>query len=361
MLQQIMYYRQNNNVKNVSFGVGFNPDLLKSPETALKGIDVFSGLSIRDIEKITHNLDAILLQRGCPHQCSHCGANSESKITTMAWENFEDLCEGISEFSKRLGFNPFKMSSSDIDPFSDSEPMVLRMEDQQKQVHNTFDALKLFYERTKVKFFITTAGWGRSNKVSQQAAENIAEHPEYLSGLSVSVHPFDGDIQRGLRYEREEDFDNADKFFERYIDNMANVLNTFKKIRTDIVFCLQYLETPVGIKVPRGLSYFDSLGLLAEIVKRIGAQREKLKIVRRPISGIGRAKQYDRYNRYDSSQDRNDWTKHSTMIAPDGKILIKNSKEGSMGSGTVAQTQYALNFKYPTQNKSQRTMPVRNL
>lgn len=52
-------------------------------EDLLVGIKVFEGLTIKDIAAITDNLEAILMQRGCRHQCSHCGADAGKKITTI--------------------------------------------------------------------------------------------------------------------------------------------------------------------------------------------------------------------------------------------------------------------------------------
>ena len=62
----------------------YNLDLNKISDIC-KDISVFKDWSARDLALLTKNIESILIQRGCSHQCIHCGLCSSHKISTMHW------------------------------------------------------------------------------------------------------------------------------------------------------------------------------------------------------------------------------------------------------------------------------------
>ncbi len=210
------------------------------------GIDIFEGWDSYDIKFVTDYMDAIFLQRGCPHHCSHCAADSEHKITTMSWKNFETIANGMGELKERLGFNPFRLNDTEnrIYPFIDSDPMLFKSptgltdENGNPVYRDIHDAAKLFYEKTGTKFLITTAGWSPKNKFVQKAAEKIVNDSECISVITISVHPFHRYFEKARKLEREADREKnednkkrlnekAEKERNKYYEMMVNTIYTF--------------------------------------------------------------------------------------------------------------------------------------
>ena len=163
-----------------------------------KGIAVFEGINAKALQFITKTFDTILLQRGCSNQCSHCAVNADAKITTMDWDNYVDLVDGIAELKNRLGFNPFRIKSDDDDdivPFYDSDPIFYK-----SKGHDIYDAAKLYYEKTGTKFGITTAGWDKNNKTANSAMDKIVKSPGCISSFEISVHPFHSIMQKSIEF-----------------------------------------------------------------------------------------------------------------------------------------------------------------
>jgi hypothetical protein len=192
------------------------------------GIPVFEHLTAKQLYIITNNLDDIMLQSGCPSQCSHCMYDADKKAATMSWDNFTDLVDGFAVLKDRLGFVPINKQS--LYPFMDSEPMNYISKDKDGKYHNIFDAAKYFYEKTGKKFYITTSGWETGieghKSIAQQAAESFAEHPEYLKTFAISVHPFHRYIENYKKLLKDGKETEAEEERNRYIERMANVIKT---------------------------------------------------------------------------------------------------------------------------------------
>ena len=315
-------------------------------------IPILNGLKGKDLAIISNDFESILLQRGCPHKCSHCGADSTSKITTMKWENFTELVDVIKILIKRLHFNPFSRGK-EVYPFHDSDPMLLRMKDSEGKVHSIFDAAKYFYESTGSRFALTTAGWDKNNKISQDAAEKLVKNPDYLSNLNISIHPFHKDIQRSIQLENIGEKEKANTLRNHYIENMSNVIKTTNgllKEKKPYWVVLQYLEDTLDAE----LNEESAKNLLRDIlikVKEGGTsvnsfidKYNRLKpdnISTIFIGSYGRA----RTNYFPRKPIRNMiGTAH--LIAPDGKILIKEGFPGYLSSKPFEETPYALNFRF---------------
>ncbi len=306
-------------------------DLDKIQDIA-KGIDIFKGWSIYDIDYVSRYMDSILLQRGCPHQCIHCAPNAEDKITTMSWKNFEAIANGMGELKDRLGFSPFSFVSEKSDEriiysFSDSDPMFFRSpeeisnENGNKKIihHDIHDAAKLFYEKTGTKFVITTAGWPPNNKFAQRAAEKIVQNDDCIYEVTISLHLFERTVEKargfeekarilreeaqeleedGKNTEAQEKLDAAGKhettanfLRKRYYDMMANTIFTFvpliKKGKVDILFMPFPEETATNDFYKKDVEDSNKKlesSLLKEIKSRIKQRMEESS--GEPINGL---------------------------------------------------------------------------
>lgn len=227
-------------------------DLSKIKDIA-KGIDIFEGWNSYDLAFLSRKFEAILLQRGCSHQCSHCGANSEIKITNMHWDNFKAIAEGMGELKNRLGFNIFKLNSKDVVyPFHDSDPMLYRSVSEISDVNGNkttvhkdiYDAAKLFYGKTGTPFFLTTAGWDPNNKISQNAALKILQDPSVIKRIDFSISPFHHHLELSREYERQakastnqleqkELLKKSEVYKNKYIDMVASNIFTLWPLTKD--------------------------------------------------------------------------------------------------------------------------------
>lgn len=245
-------------------------DLSKMEDIA-EGIDVFKGWTSHDLAFATFRLDSILLQRGCPNKCAHCGADSEPKISTMNWKNYVAMVEGMGKLKDRLGFNIFKTDyenssgpskkENSIYPFIDSDPMFFKSPEEVTApsgntttvYHDIYDAAKLFYEKTGTKFCITTAGWEPKNKIAQAAAEKFAKDPDSRAWFTFSVSPFHHYITEAIKYRNEADLekdaqkkkeleDKCNEKVVKYTDMIANNMVTLTPLvkNKDFGFLLLY-------------------------------------------------------------------------------------------------------------------------
>ena len=350
-----------------------------------KGISVFEGWDAKDLAIATNNLEGILLQRGCSHQCTHCGDCSHHKITTMNWDNVKDFLDGAGELKKRLGFNPFQVKIEYkycFVPFEDSDPMLLSMKDSNGNKHNIFDFAKEFYEKTGTKLYLTTAGWEKGNENAQKAAEQLAEHPEYISYFVVSVHPFHSYLARSRKFKEQGQDEKADYWRNKYVNMMANVLLTTAPLMGQINrYNLNSLrgrdnEIPCCTKDDLDKLYEDIFKRMNQIDPDFDTQKFSYNSFAgfyHPISYFGRAanlKNEDKSSRYypiimqndekskieelkklydsKSPSDIYDLTK---MINTDGTILCKQNKPGGVNVD-FAKMPIKLNFKHPTNWKS---------
>lgn len=350
------------------------------------GISVFEGWSARDLALVTNNMESILLQRGCSHQCTHCGACSQSKITPIQWENYTDLIKGIDILQKRLGFNPFAIknhySEDYIILFNDSEPMHFSSNDAMGKRHNIFDATKAYYDKTKTPILLTTAGWEKGNDNAQKAAEKFVKNPKYLNSLHISIHPFHAYLARSRKYMEQGHVEKATYWRDKYIDMMANVIKTTYPLKDEIpIYSIALQYSP--LKVQPDCSRQVTRILMDDIIKKLDEQDIKLDVnflcnhsnYYRPldIGLIGRAQglknedktncyyPVDRFNSFltplgqlqEGFDNMNpiDILECTKIINTDGSILIKKEAPRVIDVG-FAKLPIKLNFKHPTEWRS---------
>ncbi|OGI00999.1 MAG: hypothetical protein A2Y25_07795 [Candidatus Melainabacteria bacterium GWF2_37_15] len=336
------------------------------------GIDVFKDLDAKDLNFLTHNIEEIMLSRGCSHQCVHCGADSSKKITTMNWNNYEDLVNGIAVLKERLGFNPFNTGgNTSIFPFHDAEPMMFISKDNNGNKYNIYDAAKLFYEKTGTKFNITTAGW--HHPLSQKAAENFVQDPTCIESISISIHPFHRYYVNYLKNLKQNNPEQANKWKEKYINMMSNVIETTADLGLKIdnyVIDLQCLDKDAELSdyyIKNGFKKTDfdenaSRKLLEEIFSRLKRKDIKLSdfsndinkpgkygtlFLRKIFNKSGRAGNLIKEERSRPSV----FESSNTIIGPAGEIFV-NSEEAGNVKLNLSRYHKKLNFKHPTTIKS---------
>lgn len=298
--------------------------------------------------------------------------------------NFIGLVDGIGELKNRLGFNPFKTNLEGhnyIDPFKDSDSMLFKSKDSKGNWHNIFEAAKYFYEKTGTKFAITTAGWKNKIKtkktsqvknLSQEAAESLIEHPEYIyhNHIDISINTFHSLMEKSKKcleegkeclangeIKRAEKLRNsAEKLRNIYINMMANVIKTIIKLSDkskNKISCVTLLhrlqpdnQGDHGWNAMLNLSEeifekLESEGVNIQHFGRImGGKRDHIEY--RSIGSIGRAKInfFDEKDIYNLERDVSD---KPIIIAPDGSIWENNALLGNI---TVRMTKLPLKLNF---------------
>jgi hypothetical protein len=263
----------------------YNYDLKKINDIH-KGLKVFEGMVIDDLALLFDKVETILLQSGCRNRCSHCGAEAETKITTMKWENFEKLSDGINILIKRLGFNPL----NSFNFYHDSDPMTFKLNDSKGKIYTIFDVAEKYYYATKTEHtngigtVITTAGWNPKNKILQEAADKLVLHPEYVENFSVSIGPYHGLMAKSINLLDESinyellDPKKADKLKissnklkDQYIEIMANALKLSLKLPEEKRGVI-LLHHPRNSKKSDKYSFINSYKLFEEICEKLNKE-----------------------------------------------------------------------------------------
>lgn len=345
-----------------------------------KGISIFENWSAKDLAIATKNIEGILLQRGCSHQCTHCGDCSHNKITTMNWDNVQDFLNGIGQLKERLGFNPFvtKISGNDcFIPFEDSDPMLFSSIDSKGKKHNIFDFAQEFYKKTSTKLYLTTAGWEKGNENAQKAAEQLAKHPELIKYFFISLHPFHSYMARSRKFEEQGNTERASYWRNKYVDMIANAIITTFPLKGKVAnYGPNYLRGPDNDLPNCSREDLDQLKM--EIFAKIKElnphfDTDKIDNFAMPIGYIGRAanlKNEDKSSRYypiNMNPDEKlktiknqaiyddllpvDIYNSTKIINTDGTILCKKHRPGAINTD-FAKLPIKLNFKHPTNWKS---------
>lgn len=305
---------------------------LSKIQDVFEGIKLFDGIKVNDLfkDKNFFGIESILLQRGCMHQCVHCGAESPKRIQTMPWDNFTQIIDGISALSKRLGFNPFTLGKY----YADSDPMVYTSKGQDGLIHNVFDAAKYMYEKIGRKTGIQTAGF--LSEHSQKAAKQFVKDPSALLFFGISLHPFHKYMERSIQADMKGATEESQKWRNLYTDMMARTIKTTFGLKykvDDYAILLEYVDSSKKLPDERKHKYYNTeavLKLLDEILKKANIKAESLNILKRKIYLFGR-----------NPEDAPDIQKYkiepfpyhpynTTMINTDGTILSNPYEKDSV-------------------------------
>lgn len=309
---------------------------LSKIEDVFEGINIFKGIKVKDIFKNQKHFsfNTILIQRGCPHQCVHCGAESQEKIQKMPWDNFTKIIDGIGTLRERLGFNPFKMiveNENEIELYKDTDIILYSSAGKDGQIHNSYDAAKYMHEKIGAKTIVQTAGL--TSPIAQKAAEQFVEDSSILRAFGLSVHPFHGRMEKSIQAAMAGNENEAEKHRNIYTDIMANAIRTTMGLKNKLVVIQEYVSCHAKLFDERKWKYYseDSVTeLYKEICKKANIAPNEIAIQDRKIIFLGKASNLG--SNYDDIEklkiDPSSKEPYNTMmIDVDGSILSNPFRE----------------------------------
>lgn len=220
----------------------------KNPNTALnlhhldldklnglqKGINVFDGLSMKDIGFVLQNTK-LLLNRGCPNNCAHC-AYMATPITNqtydrMSFEDFASFVDGIAELQNRIGDDV--CISPNFDLFLDSDCMNIEVKDKNNKTYDYIDCVDYLKGKVFSHILFDTAGWNPKSEKMQKRAEKLVKYVSTNENrliINVSVNPYHVLIANSQKEKSKLHFIKAKRLEEKYVDRIANALFTFSPL-----------------------------------------------------------------------------------------------------------------------------------
>ena len=218
----------------------FNLDLLEGIQYK---IDVFKGLTMKEIQYLCEGLHVIAVKRGCNHMCGHCYADAKPSNRAMSYEDFHKIMDGFKTLRKRLhnidiyGEN-FPSANGDLiflstELFYDADCMDIVLKNKKGKEFDFTQLTKELYDSMGRKSVFDTSGWYRNNPKMQKRAEKYAEffsneeNMEMLNQFNVSFNVFNTSYIGSVRALKKGDTAKAKQLRERYVSDMANVLFTF--------------------------------------------------------------------------------------------------------------------------------------
>lgn len=203
-------------------------------------IKFLESLTIPQIKFLVNNLMAIMVQRGCNNMCAHCYAKAMppsyqktgDKITTIDYEDFQEVCNSFNELNKRFGFNVFEKNKTPyMIPFHDSDCSKIFLKDKNGKIYDYLDIAKKIHEFSAKEIIFDTAGWNIQDKVTQQRMENLVQRvvsskENSFLEFNLSVNPFHSLYHRSVELEKRGEYVKSQKFRDFYINRLANVLFT---------------------------------------------------------------------------------------------------------------------------------------
>ena len=369
-LDYIAKARSNNPMKDWIDYVPLNELNTDKIADICEGLPTLKGWTAKVLKFVTNGFDGIMSQRGCIHQCSHCGVDSENKITTMLWDNFTAFTDDIGIITERLGYNPFSISGA-ISLFQDADPMMYKSKGKDGIWRNIFDAAKYYYEKTGTRTSVTTAGWPVGRKTSQRAAESFVENPECLNDYNISIHPFHDYMQKSIKAEEDGNLKKAKHWRNKYVNMMVNTIKSTIGLKDKINtygIILEFDESSFN----SGVNWKSSEALFWEILNKLktegvdvsyflnktGSGFKQSKVNTRSILHIGRGASYTfetiTPNPVYPKMSRADAEESAKGINPDGIIYIKPFTQPGKIKGELQRLALKLNFPLPTKDNSKR-------
>lgn len=205
-----------------------------------KGIEVFEGLSFKQISFILDRLSEIAMFRGCYNNCAHCYAEAKHPIketddfiSKIDWEDFTNLTNGIKELNNRLGFNIFREQKDGtryLTAFHDADCSQIEIKDKDGIVHDWYEIAKHLYKATKKVQLFDTAGWYIQDKKAQQRMESYVQKlladDEIKIDLNISANPYHAMHYRAVEHMKNGNKEKEEYFRQKDSERMANVLFT---------------------------------------------------------------------------------------------------------------------------------------
>lgn len=214
----------------------------KKLEGIQQGIPLFENLSMAQIMQIVKDKIEFVIKRGCSNMCVHCYANAkpavhyknDKQLTSISFDDFEVLCNGFEELSKRLKFKILG-DREYVTLFHDGDSSSIDLQD---KLGNNYDYLDLATKINKLTnsfVMFDTSGWNIQDKKTQQRmnalVQKAKDNKEYnFIEFNISINPFSPFYDKSLKYKAEENKEKEAKMRNIYTERMANVIFTLSPL-----------------------------------------------------------------------------------------------------------------------------------
>lgn len=215
----------------------------KKLEGIQQGIPLFENLSMAQIMQIIKDNMEFVIKRGCSNMCTHCYAKAmpaehyknNNQITTISFDDFETLCNGFEELSKRLNFKILGSEREYVTLFHDADSSSIYLQD---KLGNTYDYLDLATKINKLTnsfVLFDTSGWNIQDKKTQQRMDALvqkAKNSEKYKFIefNISINPFSPFYYKSMKYKAEGNKEKEEKLRNIYTERMANVIFTLSPL-----------------------------------------------------------------------------------------------------------------------------------
>lgn len=216
-----------------------NPDYLKL-EGVQNGIEVFDGLSARQILSNLRDLLYIPIVRGCHNNCTHCYLSAQPHVVRASFEDFKSFIDGHRELNKRLqvDFAKKKLNRNEyVGLFYDSDGSDLFLRDKHGNIHEFPELNRMQYSVTGVPGLFDTAGWNVRNKSIQERMERFVQYysdkenySTEIHAINISVNPFHRIYAKSLEFGKTGEIEKSKKLRQIYVERMSNALFTFSPL-----------------------------------------------------------------------------------------------------------------------------------
>lgn len=361
-----------------------------------KDIEVFKGLSMKEIAFTYDHLSNIAAYRGCPNLCACCYANAiphnlhnlKGHVSSMSKEDFDSLALGIKKLNSRLGFSAIrapKKEYNDAALFHDSDCSVLEIKDKTGKTHDFIDLSRIFANSSGHPILFDTVGWNKNDSKTQQKIDKIvkyllsAEGQKNVDSINISINPFHITNVQSIKNKGAGNIQEARKCQDKYVERMANVLYTFLPLLNDERFNFitraayggeykEYKKSALDKLIQKILKELEDQylrGVLHEKPRQVKATVKALKEKIYPIFDISSAGRGSTlFNFKSQTYISTEKTKHEDIKALHEnlksqdcfytKTIDANGRVYVTNFISVFPTQVRLNFA----NKNKKTLPL---
>lgn len=249
------------------------------------GIDIFKGLSMKDIQYLSENLHVIAVKRGCNNMCGYCYADAKPSNREMSWEDFTSITQGFKKLRERLcgfplfGENMHKDSDNFIykttELFYDSDCMNLAIKDKKGQIHDFRDLVTELYEGLGRPSAFDTSGWAPENKMMQKRAEEYVEYfsqPENMEKLrqfNLSFNVFNASNVAAVKALRSGDVERAKRLQDKFTDRIANAIFTFTPLLKEEKFNIMQRAFGFEAVNAEGFNIEAMFALIQQVIEKV--------------------------------------------------------------------------------------------
>lgn len=248
------------------------------------GIEVFKGLSMKDIQYLSENLHVIAVKRGCNNMCGYCYADAKPSKREMSWEDFTLITNGFKTIRKRLGklplFGENLPTAKDLiykttELFYDADCMNIAIKDKKGKIYDMRDLVTEVYESVGRTSCFDTSGWNPNNKLLQERAEQYAEYfskPENMKKLTVfnlSFNVFNASYVSGVKSLKAGDVERYQRLKDKFVDRIANAVYTFTPLLENEKFTVLTRAFGLESQNAGNFGFTAMFGLINDVSKKV--------------------------------------------------------------------------------------------